>query len=148
MHTSSKTSRARRAVLGGLLASLFVSAPGFGAGDAGMSIVPVLQDRFGLDEQQIRGALGALLVYVRERLPKPDFDELAQTIPNADRIMQEVKQRGIVTAPLDNSDDFEATLANVGIGQPLAAQFAPAVIAALKETGHERQSQILTRAIT
>ena len=45
------------------------------------SIVPMLQERLGLNETQVRGALGALLVFVRERLPKPDFDDLAESIP-------------------------------------------------------------------
>ena len=50
----------------------------------GQSIIPHLQDRFGLREMQVRGALGALLVYAHDRLPKPQFDELAQRIPNAE----------------------------------------------------------------
>lgn len=113
----------------------------------GQSIVPILQDRLGLTDVQVRGALGALLVFVREQLPKPDFDDLAESIPNAERIMQEVKQRGIVTRPLDDVDDYESALASLGIGQPLASQVAPAVLQALAETGHSRERDILARAI-
>jgi hypothetical protein len=113
----------------------------------GQSIVPLLQERLGLNETQVRGALGALLVFVRERLPKPDFDELAETIPNADRIMQEAKLRGIVTRPLDNMDDYEAALSSLGIGQPLASQVAPAVLESLGQTGHSRERDILARVI-
>ena len=125
-----------------LLAPLHVqSAP------PGQSIVPLLQDRLGLNETQVRGALGALLVFVRERLPKPDFDDLAESIPNADRIMQEVKLRGIVTRPIDNMDDYEAALSSLGIGQPLASQVAPAVLQSLTDTGHSRERDILARVI-
>jgi hypothetical protein len=113
----------------------------------GQSIVPLLQERLGLNETQVRGALGALLVFVRERLPKPDFDDLAETIPNADRIMQEAKLRGIVTRPLDNMDDYEAALSSLGIGQPLASQVAPAVLESLGQTGHSRERDILARVI-
>jgi hypothetical protein len=115
---------------------------------AAQSIVPMLQDRLGLNETQVRGALGALLVFVREELPKPEFDDLAASIPNADRIMQEVKLRGIVNGPIDDRDDYEAALSNLGIGQPLASQFAAAVLQALAETGHSRERDILARVIS
>src|SRR5262245_57680684 len=110
-------------LLAGLAAhqSVFAAQPG-------QSIIPQLQQQFGLTEPQVRGALGALLVYARDRLPKPDFDQLAQSIPNAERIMEEVKLRGVVNGPLDDIDDYEAALSNLGMGQPLASQFAPAVL--------------------
>jgi len=127
-----------------LLASMQTQA----ASPPGQAIVPMLEQRLGLSEAQVRGGLGALLVYVRERLTKPDFDDLAATIPNADRIMQDVKLRGIVTRPLDDIDDFEAALSNLGIGQPLASQFAPAVLQSLTETGHVRERDLLARVIS
>jgi len=130
-----------------LLVTLLVTPLYSQAAAPGQSIVPLLQDRLGMNEVQVRGALGALLVYVRERLTKQDFDSLAQTIPNAERIMQDVKQRGIVTRPLDNMGDYEAALSSLGIGQPLAAHVAPAVVQALGETGHTRERDILARVI-
>src|SRR5688572_23014282 len=102
------------------------------------AIVPILQEQLGLNDAQVRGALGALLVFARERLPKSDFDDLAESIPNADRIMQEVKLRGVVTGPLDDMDDYERSLSNLGIGQPLASQVAPAVLRALAAAGYSR----------
>jgi Protein of unknown function VcgC/VcgE (DUF2780) len=132
-----------------LLACLLTSVvtPDFALAQSQQSIVPLLQAQLGLNEMQVRGGLGALLVFVREQLPKPEFNDLAEVIPNADYIMQDVKTRGIVTGPLDNLDDFEATLVNLGIGQPLASQFAPAVLQALGQTGHDRQRDILSRAM-
>ena len=113
----------------------------------GQTIVADLQQQLGLSEAQVRGALGALLVYARERLPKPEFDDLAQDIPNADRIMQDVKQSGIVTKPLDRIEDYEKALSGLGIGEPLASQFAPAVVAALGAAGLTRERDLLARAI-
>jgi Protein of unknown function VcgC/VcgE (DUF2780) len=110
-------------------------------------IVTQLQDQIGLTEVQARGALGALLVFVRERLPEPEFKDLAEVIPNADYIMQDVKQRGIVTRPLDDLGDYEAALANLGIGQPLAHQVVPAVLDALATAGRDRERDILQHAI-
>lgn len=107
------------------------------------SIIPQLQEQFGLNESQVRGALGALLVFARERLPKPEFDQLAQRIPNAERAMQDVKLQGIVTGPLDNRDEYEASLSSLGIGQPLASQFAPAVLGYLRAAGYEQERDIL-----
>ena len=86
-------------------------------------------------------------MFAREQLPKPDFDDLAETIPNADRIMQDVKLRGVVTRPIDDMGDYEAALSSLGIGQPLASQVAPAVLQALGETGHTRERDILARVI-
>ncbi len=133
-----------------LLACLVVisgSADGTFAAQPGQSILPVLEERFGLSEQQVRDALGALLVFTEERLPQPEFNELAETIPNAALIMQEVKLRGIVSKPLDDLDDYEAALGNAGIPPAHAAQFAPAVLEALYATGHERERDILARAL-
>lgn len=117
------------------------------AAQPGQRLVPVLQERFGLSEGQVRDALGALLVFTRERLPKPEFDELARTIPNADLLMQQVVQRGIVTKPIDDVDEYEAVLGNAGISAANAAAFAPAVLDALRAMGHDRERDILARVL-
>lgn len=136
----------RVVILVWMLAASVANGPAVAA-PPGQSIIPVLQDQLGLSEQQVRGALGALLVFVREDLPKPEFDVLAQTIPNAERVMQEAKSRGIVTGPLDDISEFEAALSNIGIGQPLASQFAPAVVQALTNAGYVRERDILVNAL-
>jgi hypothetical protein len=140
------SSRVHLLIMGCLLAML-VAREHLVAAGPGQSIIPVLREQLGLTELQARGATGALLVFVRERLPKPEFDELAQTVPNAERIMEEVKLRGVVTRPLDDLDEYEAALSSLGIGQPLASQVAPAVLQALAETGHLRERDILARAL-
>jgi hypothetical protein len=129
------------------LVALLIAPQHVQAAAPGQSIVPLLQERLGMTETQVRGGLGALLVFARERLTKQDFDYLAETIPNADRIMQEIKLRGVVNGPIDNKDDYEAALSNLGIGQPLASQFAPAVLESLAATGHTRERDILARVI-
>lgn len=111
------------------------------------SIIPQLQEQFGLSETQVRGALGALLVFAQDRLAKQDFDQLAQRIPNAEAAMQSVKMQGIVTGPLDNLDEYEATLSSLGIGQPLASRFAPAVRGYLGAAGYERERDMLARVL-
>jgi hypothetical protein len=116
-------------------------------GQPGRSVAPYLQQRLGLSESQVRGALGALLVFARDRLPKPEFDELAAQIPNAAQIMQETELRGIVTGPLDDLDDYEATLSSLGIGQPLASQVAPAVVEYLGVSGYDHERDILARLV-
>ena len=117
------------------------------AADPGPSIIPQLQERFGLSEAQVRGALGALLVFVRERLPKTEFDEVAKSIPNADYIMREVHLRGIVTRPLDDIVEYQESLESLGIGQPLASQFAPAVLEYLGAAGFELERSTLARVL-
>ncbi|MFC4313460.1 DUF2780 domain-containing protein [Steroidobacter flavus] len=121
-----------------LLALEFVQAA-----TPGQNAVTYLQSQFGLNDAQARGALGALLVYAREQLPKPDFDLLATRIPNADQIMQAVKLQGVVTRPLDTISDYEESLASLGIGQPLASQIAPAVIQYLGAAGFDHERDIL-----
>ena len=113
----------------------------------GRSVIPQLQEQFGLSESQVELALGALLVFARDRLPEPDFDDLALRIPNADYVMQNVKSRGVVTRPLDDIDDYEESLASIGIGQPMASQFAPAVIQYLGSAGWDRERDILARVV-
>ena len=115
------------------------------AAEPGPSIIPQLQERFGLSEAQVRGSLGALLIFVRERLPKPEFDRVSKSIPNADHIMRETRLNGIVTGPLDDIGDYQAALANLGIGQPLASQFVPAVVEYLGSAGFQQERSILLR---
>jgi hypothetical protein len=103
-----------------------------------------LQQRFHLSDTQARGALGALLVYARQRLQKSDFDDLVAHVPNAAHIMQATKQHGVVNGPLDNIKEYEETLANLGIGQPLASQIAPAVLDWLGAAGYSYERDILT----
>lgn len=117
------------------------------AAPPGQGVTPYLQEHFGLSEQQVRGALGALLVFARSRLPQPDFNDLAERIPNAQSIMDEVKLRGIVTGPLDDIGDYEASLSSLGMGQPLASQFAPAVLEYLGAAGYDRERDILARVL-
>ena len=110
-------------------------------------MIEQLQQRFGLQELQVRGALGALLLYAREQLPKPQFDDFAQSIPDAYHIMDEVKARGVVTRPLDDIEDYETSLASLDIAQPLAAQFAPAVVELLGAAGRVHERDTLARLL-
>lgn len=110
-------------------------------------MIEQLQQRFGLREPQVRGALGALLIYAREQLPKPEFDEFAQSIPDAYHIMDEVKARGIVTRPLDDIGDYESSLASLGIAHQIAEQFAPAVLELLGAAGRDNERDILARLL-
>jgi hypothetical protein len=135
----------RLAMLAILLA--WVIPPEHASAQPGRAIIPHLQEHFGLDERQVRGALGALLVYAREQLPKPEFDDLAQRIPNASRIMEEVKLSGVVTKPLDDIDEYEQALSSLGIGQPLASRIAPAVVQYLGEAGFIHERDILARLV-
>jgi hypothetical protein len=117
------------------------------AAEPGPSIIPQLQERFALSEAQVRGSLGALLIFVRERLPKPEFDRVSRSIPNAARIMHETRLNGIVNGPLDDIADYQASLASLGIGQPLASQFAPAVVECLGASGFRQEQSMLLRVI-
>jgi hypothetical protein len=132
-----------------LLAALacFGFHPHAAAAEPGPSVIPQLQERFGLSEAQVRGSLGALLIFVRERVPKPEFDRVSKSIPNADRIMRETRLNGIVNGPLDNIGDYQASLASLGIGQPLASQIAPAVVECLGTAGFQQERSILLRVI-
>ena len=99
-----------------LIATLLMSCwQQAGAADLGRSIIPQLQERFGLTEAQVRGSLGALLIFVRERVPKSQFDGLLKNIPDADFIMRDTRVRGIVKMPLDDIEDFQASLASLGL---------------------------------
>jgi Protein of unknown function VcgC/VcgE (DUF2780) len=127
-----------------LLACLAPHADTF-AQQSARDIIPQLQQQFGLNEGQVRGALGALLVFAREELTKVDFDALAQRIPNADAAMHEVKMRGVVTGPIDDRDEYEDVLVKLGVAEQSAPQFAPAVLDYLAAAGYERERDMLAR---
>ena len=147
MRTFGSQRHSFRVVTFAVLLAFFALHENAFAAPPGRSVIPQLQEQFGLSESQVELALGALLVYARERLPKPDFDDLALRIPNADHIMEDVKARGVVTRPLDNIDDYEESLSSIGIGQPMASQFAPAVIQYLGSAGFDRERDILARVV-
>ena len=109
------------------------------------AIIPQLQQQFGLNEGQVLGGLGALLVFAREELTKVDFDALAQRIPNAEAAMHQVKMRGVVTGPIDDRGEYEDVLVKLGIAQQSASQFAPAVMDYLAAAGYERERDMLAR---
>lgn len=117
------------------------------AQQARQGMIEQLQQRFALREPQVRGALGALLLFAREQLPKPEFDDFAQSIPDAYHIIDEVKARGVVTRPLDDIEDYETSLASLGIAQPIAEQFAPAVLELLGAAGRTYERDILARLL-
>jgi len=114
------------------------------AATPGQNAAAYLENRFGLNDVQARGALGALLVFAREQLPKPQFDQLAARFPNADIMMAAVKQQGIVTRPLDFISDYEQSLASLDIGQTVASQIAPAIVQFLGEAGFDEEQAILS----
>jgi hypothetical protein len=111
------------------------------------SIVTYLEERFGLGDRQARGALGALLIFANQKLGQSDFNDLVQSIPNAKQIMQTVKLQGVVNGPLDSIEEYEKTLSNVGIGQPLASQIAPAVLEYLGAAGYSHERDILAGVV-
>ena len=114
------------------------------AATPGQNAVAYLENRFGLNDRQAKGAIGALLVFAREQLPKPQFDQLAARIPNADIIMANVKQNGVVTRPLDDISDYEQSLASLGIGEQVATQIPSAVVQFLGEAGFDEEQAILS----
>jgi hypothetical protein len=108
------------------------------------TLVGYLEQQLGLDDREARGALGVMLVFAQERLTKDDFDILAQRVPNAGQIMRDIKLQGIVTHPLEDVDDYESSLANLGIGEPLAEHVVPAVLEYLRDTGYDTEQDILS----
>lgn len=132
-------------VLAGLLA--FFALPPLARAQAAQSIVPYLEQHLGLNEGQTRAALGVLLVFARERLPKPQFDQLARRMPNAELLMEQTRQRGIVTGPLDGTDDYAAALERLGIAPPVAARLGPTVLEFLNMAGYYEEHDVLSRVL-
>jgi hypothetical protein len=130
----------------GLLACLLASNATL-ADQPRAGLVQYLETRLSLTEQQARGALGALLVFAQQKLSKDDFEALVQKVPNATQIMQDVKLQGIVTRPLDDLDEYEASLTSLNIGQPLASQIPTAVLDYLGSTGHDEERDILATVL-
>jgi hypothetical protein len=130
-------------VMGLLALVCVIPSPVVRAAPPSAALVASLQDELGLSEIQVRGGLGALLVFARDRLPETQFNELANRIPNASQIVEQAKAHGIVTRSLDDRDDYEATLANLGIPRATALKFAPAVLEWLGAKGYAQERDIL-----
>jgi hypothetical protein len=61
--------------------------------------------------------------------------------------MQDAKQSGVVTKPLDDVSDYEESLASLGIGPATASQIAPAVLDYLQAAGFDRERSTLSRIL-
>lgn len=132
-------------VLGGLLTLTTLSATA--QSPAVKPVVTYVQERLGLNDQQARAGLGALLVFARDHLPKPEFDQLAQRMPNAEMLVEQTRARGVVTSSIDDSDEFVAVLGRLGIGPQVAAQFGPTVLDYLGSAGYSQERDILSRVL-
>lgn len=121
----------------------FMRSPIAVAATPSAELIANLEDQLGLSEAQTRGALGTLLVFARDRLPQPQFNDLASRMPNAEQIIEQVKARGIVTRALDDKDDYEKALSNLGIPPATASKFAPAVLQWLGARGYDQERDIL-----
>lgn len=113
------------------------------AATEGQDIAAYLENQLGLNHVQARGSLGALLVFAREQLPKPQFDQLATRFPNAEILMENVKAQGIVTRPLDDISGYEKSLEALNISETVAAQIPPAVVQYLGDIGYDEEQAIL-----
>ena len=127
--------------------AFFMRSPTALAATPSAELIATLQDQLGVSEPQARGALGALLVFARDRLPQTQFNDLASRMPNAEQIIEQVKARGIVTRSLDDKDDYEAALGNLGIAPATASKFAPAVLQWLAARGYDQERDILAGAL-
>lgn len=132
-------------VLGGLLT--LMTPPATSQSPAVKPIVAYVQEQLGVNDQQARAGLGALLVYARDRLPKPEFDQLAQRMPNAEMLVEQTKARGVVTRSIDDTDEFVAVLGRLGMGPEAATQFGPTVLNYLNAAGYSEERDILASVL-
>jgi hypothetical protein len=136
--------RASVAVLIAAIACIF--APAFGA-EPVQGLIQHLQKEIGLNETQARDALGALLVFARERLPQPEFTDLTDGMGGADQLMQDATLHGVITRPLDTIEEYEQALASLGIAQSRASLIAPAVLQHLGTAGLVEERDILASVL-
>jgi hypothetical protein len=61
--------------------------------------------------------------------------------------MEQTHLRGVVTHPLDDVDDYEGVLTNLGMSQQVAEQFAPSVLEFLASAGYSEERDILSQAL-
>jgi hypothetical protein len=121
-------------------------APAFAA-EPVHGLVQHLQKEIGLNEAQARDALGALLVFAREKLPQPEFADLTDGLGEADQLMQDATLHGVVTRPLDTIEEYEHALASLGIAQSRASRVAPAVLQHLGTAGLVEEREILASVL-
>jgi hypothetical protein len=129
-----------------VLAQLACAAPSVGA-QPERGLIQHLQKELGLNEVQARDAVGALLVFARERLPQPEFNDLADGIGAADQLMQDATLHGVVTRPLDTVEEYEQALASLGIAQSRASRIPAAVLQHLGTAGMVEERDILASVL-
>ena len=68
-----------------------VSVP---AGASGMGLTDLLMNNLGVTKPQAEGGSGALFKLAKERLSKPEFQQVAKTVPNTDALIKAAPETG------------------------------------------------------
>lgn len=90
-------------------------------------LTKMLTSKLGVTEDQAKGGIGSYLTLAQEKLAKGDFDKIASLVPGASKYMDQAKQLGAVTGPLQNLAGLNSSLGKLGMKPETVAKFAPTV---------------------
>lgn len=124
------------------------------------TLAAFLMNRFGLDERQAMGGLGAVFALAQQRMVPEDFMQLSASVPNMDRYLSAVPQsqshiqwgaaadaiggRTLGFGGLSSlGDSFQA----LGMNPEMAFQFVPAVLQFLQQRSELVAMSLLQNAL-
>jgi hypothetical protein len=137
-----RTFNAAGLALVGLAAFAFTSTA-----SAQIDAFDMLGKTLGMSKEQMEGGIGSVLTLAQEKLVKGDFDKIAAAIPGASKYLDQAKQLGAVTGPLNNLQGLNGALGKLGIDQATASKFIPAVTEAVSKVGGADVGKLLSGAL-
>lgn len=120
-----------------------------GAGDMvdsalGKDLDSIIAKQFGLNSDQSKGGIGAILGLGKEKLNSVDYDKIAAVVPSADKYVKKAKKMGLLDAPLKNKEGLEGALTKVGIPKDKSGDFVTTVSQMIGNVGGDDVKKLMS----
>jgi len=123
-----------------------VSVP---AAASGLGLTDLLMNNLGVTKPQAEGGSGALFKLAKERLSKPEFQQVAKTVPNADALIKAAPKTGAsksgfgkITSLLGGSATsvggmagLAGSFSKLGLGSGMIGKFTPIILDYVQNKG-------------
>jgi len=99
--------------------------------------------QLGLNNEQAKAGLGAVLAYAQTKLPDADFEKVSGAEPGAADNIKAAQDAGAVTGPIPDKASLTSALGKLGITPDVAAKFVPAATDYISKLGGPEVSRIM-----
>ncbi|MFN8439695.1 MAG: DUF2780 domain-containing protein [Caldilineaceae bacterium] len=125
------------------------------------NLVTQLGNQLGISQQQAQGGLGLVLKFAKDQLGEPNFDKVAQFIPNANSLIAQapvpsgiggllggaVSSFGGKAAELGGLTTLASGFSDLGLDKSQIAPFVSSVVAFVQQKGGSQVAALLQNVL-